>query len=276
MATGTPRADRRATPCRAVPLCRRRGTRLGVALLLTLVNVLAAAEAGRASTFSVSRTRIVLSAKTRSEVLTVQNDSAEPVRLQLSVFAWTQGADGRIVLAPTRDIVFFPPLIALAVGERRNVRVGTTEPPGASERTYRIFVEELPPVGPAPGVAPGQVRVLMRLGIPIFVQPATPVGGTRIDGLRLERGVLAFDLRNTGNVHVVATTVRVTGLAASGERVLQGALEGWYVLAGGTRAYALPLPADRCGAVAAVVVEVHTAQAVVTERLPAPSGACGP
>ena len=46
---------------------------------------------------------------------------------------------------------------------------GKAVPFGAVERTYRIFVEELPP-STQQAVPPGQVRVLARMGIPIFVE----------------------------------------------------------------------------------------------------------
>jgi fimbrial chaperone protein len=255
---------------------RRRRARPVAVLVVALFVVLAASEPGRASTFSVNRTQIFLTAKTRSEVLTVRNDSAGPVRLQLSVFGWEQGPRGEILLNPTRDIVFFPPLFSLAPGAKRSIRVGTSTPPGGTERTYRIFIEELPSSVSSPTPRPAEVRVLTRMGIPIFLQPSTQVAGPRIERTRLDRGLLSFDVRNTGNVHVVTKTVRITGLAASGKTVLEGALDGWYVLAGGTRAYALPLPAERCPEVTTVVVEVHTTQAVLIERLDATAAACGP
>ena len=53
----------------------------------------------------------------------------------------------RIELAPTQDVVFFPALLTLKPGEERRIRVGSTAAPGSIEKTYRIFVEELPASG---------------------------------------------------------------------------------------------------------------------------------
>ena len=57
-------------------------------------------------------------------------------------------------------------------GEQRNIRIGTAAPPGASEKTFRIFIEELPaPAAGSSGGLPGQVTIRTRLGIPIFLGP---------------------------------------------------------------------------------------------------------
>ena len=225
-------------------------------------------EAAWASTFTVSRVQVFLSAKAKSEVLTVRNVSTERVRFQLSVFAWDQTPQGEMVLAPTKDIVFFPPLFTLAPAEERNIRVGAATPPSASEKTYRIFIEELPRLdGAPPSGPPGQVTIRTRLGIPIFLRPPREVAGGRLEALALRDGRVSSQLRNTGNVHFVARAVRITGYGAGGETVVEGALEGWYVLAGGTRIYELELPPDKCPAVTAVSIEVQTPQATFTERL---------
>jgi fimbrial chaperone protein len=245
----------------------------GFVLLLSLA--LIRVEAASASTFTVSRVQVFLSAKAKSEVLTVRNVSTETLRFQLSVFAWDQTPQGEMVLAPTRDIVFFPPLFALAPGEERNIRVGAATPPAASEKTYRLFVEELPrPEGGSPGGPPGQVTIRTRLGIPIFLRPPNEVAGGRLEAVALRDGRVSFDVRNTGNVHFVPQAVRITGYGPGGETVTQGMLEGWYILAGGTRTYELDLPADKCPGVIAVSIEVRTAQAAFTERLDVTPTAC--
>src|SRR5262245_59654011 len=105
---------------------------------LALVAVLTGSAAAQA-TFTISRVQVFLSPAVKSEVLTLANVSAAPLRFQLNVFAWDQSPQGEMVLTPTRDIVFFPPLLTLAPGEQRNIRVGTATPPGSSEKTFRLF-----------------------------------------------------------------------------------------------------------------------------------------
>lgn len=244
-------------------------------LILLAVLALGRGAPASASTFTLSRVQVVLTAQAKSQVITVRNVSTERLRFQLDVFAWDQDRRGEMILAPTRDIVFFPPLFALAPGEQRNVRIGTVATPGAAEKTYRLFIEELPPPEGA-RVAPGQVTVRTRLGVPVFLRPTRERISGRVEGLGLREGRVSFGVRNTGNVHFVARTVLITGHGAAGETVLEGALEGWYVLAGGIRVYDLPVPEDKCRAIRAVSVEVRTAEATFTERLEAPPVACRP
>jgi fimbrial chaperone protein len=90
------------------------------------------------------------------------------LQFQLSVFAWAQSPSGEMQLEPTEDIVFFPTLLTLKPNETRRVRVGSATTQEVREKTYRIFVEELPPAGT---VAGSGVRVLTKMGIPIFVRP---------------------------------------------------------------------------------------------------------
>lgn len=243
--------------------------------VLLLCLALGQAETGWAATFTVNPVQVFLSPKTRSVILTLRNVSDETLRFQLDAFAWDQDARGEMSLAPTRDVVFFPALLTLTPGEERNIRVGAATPPGLSEKTYRIFVEELPP--PAGTVLPpGQVRVLTKVGIPIFIEPVQPAAAARLDAARVHGGQLSFEVRNTGTVHFIVQAVKLTGYDAAGERVLEGALEGWYVLPGGTRRYELPLPAADCPKVHSFGIEVLTTRATLTERVDAPEGACAP
>ena len=115
--------------------------------LLTAIAALLVGASASAATFSVNPTQIYLSGRTTSALLTLRNDSTETLRFQLSAFAWNQSATGEILLEPTQDVVFFPALLTLKQGEERRIRVGSTVSPGAIEKTYRIFVEELPAAG---------------------------------------------------------------------------------------------------------------------------------
>jgi fimbrial chaperone protein len=228
-------------------------------------------QAGTASaaTFTVDPTQIFLSGRTGSVLLTLRNDSTETLQFELSVFAWTQSPTGEMQLEPTEDIVFFPTLLTLKPKETRRVRVGSATPQDVREKTYRIFVEELPPTNP---VGNG-VRVLTKMGIPIFVRPAKEVATATLNELRQQDGALRFTLANAGTVHLVPQTIKVRGLTGS-NTAFDHELEGWYVLAGGRREFDMAFPKNACAQVTSIVVDIQFASGKLQERLQTPTGVC--
>jgi fimbrial chaperone protein len=247
---------------------------LAPALLLLWGGVLLGPAPARAADFTVNPIQIFLTGQTRSAILTVQNTSGEPLRFQLNAFAWAQDPTGQMLLTPTSEIIFFPRLLTLAPSEQRIVRVGTSVPGGPIERTYRIFVEELPPAQPtAPA---GQVRVLARMGIPIFVEARGGRSELRMIPPVQQPGRLVFGLRNAGTKHAIPQAIRVHGQGAGGETLWEGEQEGWYILAGEQRVYEIPFPREECIKTKAVAVEVKTGEQTLTERLDIAPAACGP
>ena len=241
-----------------------------------VLGVLGALEPARASAFRVSPVQVALSAKASSTLLTLSNESSESLRFQVRAYAWNQKPDGEMELAPTDDLVVFPTLITLPAGKDRKVRIGSATSFGASEKSYRVFFEELPPVaGTGEATTQAEVRVLTRMGIPIFLRPQKPQSAGAIEGLALEGGHLRFLVRNDGNAHFVLRAVRIKGVGAAGDPVFDRDLEGWYVLSGGTRAYDLAIPAELCSQVTGVMVESETEQDTFTARLEPPAGGCG-
>jgi len=245
------------------------------ALLLLWAAALAGPRPARAADFTVNPIQIFLAGQTRSAILTVQNTSGEPLRFQLNAFTWAQDPAGQMQLTPTSEIIFFPRLLTLAPGEQRIVRVGTSVAAGPVERTYRIFVEELPPSTQQAAPA-GQVRVLARMGIPIFVEAKAGRAELRLSPPVLQPGRLVFELRNGGTKHAIPQVIRVRGQGAGGETLWEGEQEGWYVLAGERRVYEMPFPREECARTKAVAVEVKAGEQTLTERLDIAPAACAP
>jgi fimbrial chaperone protein len=236
--------------------------------------VIAGALAGdaAASTFNVSPTQVFLDGRTPSALLTLRNDSNEPLRFQLSVFGWDQSPTGEMTLTPTDDIVFFPALVTLAPKEERKIRVGRVVGAGDVERSYRIFVEELPPLESVTSGNAG-VKVLTKMGIPIFVRPSREATALAIKDIAGHNGSLTFAIANAGTVHVVPDTVTVRGFA-DGAPVFEKQLTAWYLLAGGRRDFDLPVSAADCARATAYQVEVAFGESKVDQRVAAPAGVC--
>ena len=236
--------------------------------------IIIASGSAQAITFTVFPISITLSVQVRSETLTLHNHSDEPIRFQLSAFAWDQKTSGEMVLNSTEDIIFFPQLLTLEPNQERNVRVGTTTPPGDVEKTYRIFVEELAEgQKPRKGQNP-EVNVLTKMGLPIFIQPGKLVAAGHIDDVHMSQGVFHFKLNNTGNVHFTAESVHVNGFGSSPSPIFGREATGWYVLAGESREFELQIPKADCSKIRTLAVEVKTDQTPYTAKYDLPSNAC--
>ena len=249
---------------------------LGAAALLLLMAVAGLHRApARAADFTVNPIQIFLSAQTQSAILTIQNTSTEPLRFQLNAYGWAQDTSGQMQLTPTTEVIFFPRLLMLAPNEQRIVRVGASGPPGPVERTYRIFVEELPP-STQQAAPPGQVRVLARMGIPIFVEARAGRAELRLGPPALQGGRVTFELRNAGTKHVVPLDIRLQGLDAAGATVWERSQDAWYILAGDRRIYEVPVEREDCARTRAVAVQVKLGEQTLTERVDVPAPACAP
>ena len=218
-------------------------------------------QAGRmsASAFRVTPVRVELSQKTASTLLTLTNESDTDLRFQISAFAWSQDAAGGMKLDTTQDITFFPALLTLKPGEERKVRVGTKTFATDVEKSYRLFFEELPPLNVASTPQEGaQVRILTKMGVPIFLTPAQSKPEARVDAAKVSGGNVTFDVRNSGNVHFAVQSVRVTGLGSDGAKVFERQVDGWYVLPGTPRTYEVEIPTDVCSKVRNIEIEAQT------------------
>jgi fimbrial chaperone protein len=244
----------------------------GAAALLAVAALLAPARS-RAANVEVSPVRIELGPGKPSAVLVVRNEDKDAVRFQLKAHAWGQAPDGEMLLSEASELQVFPALFQLAPGEERKVRIGTTAKPGTLERTWRVFVEELPSA--VERREKTSVRVLTRIGIPIFLAP-TRVEGRAELALAASGSKLELRIRNTGTVRREPSKVTLRLEGAAGERLDEKELGSWYVLAGGERVLAAEIEKAVCGKVVRAVATMPAEPREVQASLQIPSGACGP
>jgi fimbrial chaperone protein len=214
----------------------------------------------------------MLSSQSPSSLLSVRNDGGEKVRFQIAVFAWDQTSDGEMVLNPTEDLIFYPTLLVIEPGDERNIRIGTTHPLVSSEKSYRIFVEELPPVETSEA---NGIRILTKMGVPIFIQPTKALVQGHLDRMRIQGSEFSFAVRNSGNVHFFPRAVRVKSVGFQGETFPEHQLQSWYILSGGTREYRVQIPRAECPKIQSLVVEVELEDKTLNENFSLPPDACG-
>lgn len=235
------------------------------------------AGAARAGTYQVSPVRIELPHVAGSALVEVRNTGPDALRFQVTAFAWTQSPDGQMELGPTKDVIFYPSLFSLAPGQRRGLRVAAPGSPAQVERTYRLVIEELPPLrAAAKGSGALQLQIRTRNVLPIFVAPGQPAAAMHIEGRGVSNGRYRVDVVNTGNVRFMLRKALVTGRAADGAVLFERDLVGWYVLSGGHRRFELDLPSESCRRLRAISIEVDSDAGRFGEVDHLPPSPCGP
>jgi fimbrial chaperone protein len=234
------------------------------------------ASSANASSFTVNPIKVSLSAKNQSALLTLQSQTSEEIRFKILVQEWKQSPQGEMQLKDTKDIVVYPGLLTLAPNEERKLRIGSTVPRGAVERSYRVFVEELPPLRAPQTTDKSEVKVLTKMGVPIFVSPAKPMAAGTVEGMALVKGKFGFTVKNTGNVFFLVHSVRVKALNAAGASTFDKSIDGWYVLSGGTRVWEIEIPKDACTKSKSLTVEVHSAEVDFSGHMDVAAAGCAP
>lgn len=240
------------------PLLRARFRRALIAVIAGL-GILQAGSAA-AATFTVTPTRVDLAGANANTLLTLKNESDKPIRFEITTSAWSQSDSGEIQLAPTEDILFFPALLTLGPGESKKVRVAASTTPGESEKTYRIFFEELPPLETPEAQGAASVRILTKMGVPIFIAPEKRRVEAALSDPVFADGKLSFDVTNGGTVRYSIYNAKVYGLGADGAQLFEKEQSGWYVLAGGKRRFDLQLTPEEAKGLSSLRIEVNTDQ----------------
>jgi fimbrial chaperone protein len=243
------------------------------ALAVAASALLASAPPARAAEVQVNPVVVSLSPAARSALVSVRNLGQETARFELQARTWGQSPAGEMILGPTDDLAVYPPVLTLAPGEERNVRIGAIAPFGPVEKTYRVFLQEMAPPEKPEGAA--VVRVLSRIGLPIFLSPAKAVERTLLLDLAARGGKVSFRLVNEGTVHVRPTSVKLLALGADGKALLETELPAWYVLPGGERVYEAAIPPDSCPSIQEIEVSAALPREVIRAKLAKPN-ACAP
>jgi len=186
----------------------------------------------QAGSFSVNPVRVTLSASQTVAAVTVRNEGTEPTVVQLETSSWSQ-SDGQNVLVPSTEILATPPILTIAPGTSRIIRVGLRRAPDAQrELTYRLFLREVPPPTPLAQA----LRVALLISMPIFVDPPhKPAPEIHWRAVRTKDGQIRVHARNSGTAHVQLGQLDVA-LAADGKIVATQSMSE-YVLPDNDRAW---------------------------------------
>lgn len=224
--------------------------------------------------FSVLPIRLELGPAVRSGVIAVRNDGKSKLTFQMQGVDWVQDAAGKDQYLETRDLIFYPKIMSVEPGQEGLIRVGLKAPVGPTERTYRLFIEEMP--GPSvPRTESGaQINILLRFGAPIFVAPQQPRDGLDLGAAQVESGTLTFKVTNSGNRHQVVQGIDIRGQDAQGVEVFALTLADRYLLTGTTKSYTASIPTERCTRLSALSIVFKTDKLRHQEKVDINPGMC--
>ncbi len=208
-----------------------------------------------AGEWRVTPIRIDLDKNAKSGVAMIVNEGTDKLNVQMKAFEWTQDTEGKDVYKETEDLIFFPKIMTIEAREDRILRAGIKIPAVAKEKTYRLFIEEIPEPKKSEGV---NVAIAIRFGLPIFVQPLKAELKGEMPKVELSKGIVSVTVKNIGNVHFMIDTVSIRGKDDNGEGVFVKDINGWYLLSDATRIYSAEVPQDICGNLSKIDVQVIT------------------
>jgi fimbrial chaperone protein len=165
----------------------------------------------------------------------VTNRGGVAAAIQLRAFAWSQDGD-KDLLTPTQDIILSPPIFTLAKDGKQTIRLMIRRGAhAAGERTYRLLIDEVPPVN----AKDQQVAIAMRLSLPVIIASAAPTpGALQWRARRGADGQVTLIATNTGRAFERVQSIAVKladgsdhAVAASGANnyILPGAQRQWVV-----------------------------------------------
>lgn len=239
-----------------IPLDSRIRHHLLTAVLL-LTPLSAALTPAMAGEFRVTPIRLDFSRNVKSGVLTVINEGQEKITMQISVMEWSQDAQGKDQYTPTSDLVFYPKIMTVEPAEQQVIRAGSKGQPPAREKTYRLFIEEIP-AQKKPEEGSSQVNIVIRFAPPVFVRPDKENIAVSLTEAGIAKGLFKLGVHNSGNVHVTITSVHISGKGQEGQEVFAKEISGWYLLNGASRSYEANIPGESCRAMKTVEVELKT------------------
>lgn len=230
-----------------------------------------AAPAADAAEFSVSPIRVEMPRGARSAAVSVGNEDQRPLRMQLRLMEWTQDGEGKDLYRESDELIYYPRMMTVPPQDKRLVRIGLRSPSGApagaAERTYRLYIDELPALDEGAPAVSG-VSFTIRFALPVFVPPVEPKLRGAIDSITLQDGKLRVAVSNPGNL-----SFRIASVAArSGAFAAEAG--GWYLLAGATRVHTLDIPAEACRKLRRLDVTVKADKLSLEGGLDVEAGMC--
>ncbi|MDD5223619.1 MAG: fimbria/pilus periplasmic chaperone [bacterium] len=215
-----------------------------------------------AGSFKVLPMKVFLDQKKNAEKIIVKNESENDLTLQLSIFNWKQDNKANDVYEPTENIIITPKILTLKKGEERVIRVGYVKYSEEKELSYRIYLEEIS--AEKPGVM--GLKMLLKVGIPIFITSAKEKPAGVIEGVEIQNGKIKANVKNNGNSHLFLTSIKAVGDDGNGKDLFQQDLKGWYLLPGVSKTYLFDIPGNVCRKLKTITIDAKADVGTIARR----------
>lgn len=179
-----------------------------------------------AASLQVTPVNIFFEQNEKAKAVYLGNSGKKDIRAQLRLFHWDQ-ENGKDVLSDTHDLVVSPPLAQIPAGKTQLVRLLMMQSTSENrEQSWRLIVDELPPVIGGDSSSDNQINFLLRYSVPIFTGAVLTPDISMIHVWQ-ENGRLW--VKNDNQVHIKLSNVKL--LRGSQTVTVTSGLMG-YVLAG--------------------------------------------
>jgi len=215
--------------------------------------------------------RLDFDQRAKSGVITLSNDGEMSITFTIEAAEWSQDEQGQDQYAATQDLIFFPKVLTIEPKTERVVRAGIRVPATTKEKTYRLFIKEAAEPKKAEGTT---VAVAIRFGVPIFAKPVKEEIKGRLLRPVLVDGQLKLAVANTGNAHFRISALRLTGMSGAGEELLSQEVSGWYLLAGATREFSLPIDPTACPQLKTIGIQMNADRLSLTDKIDVDPAMC--
>lgn len=154
-----------------------------------------------AANWEVEPIRIDLSQKKHTNVLTIKNNSDSATSIQIQVLSWSQNGE-QDTFEPTRDLLISPPFVTIPAKSEQIIRTKLRRTADQNkELSYRINLVEIAPLMPQEY---NGLKVVMQVGLPVFVEPIKGKDDTKISWTleKKPNNQIKVTLVNQGKIHI--------------------------------------------------------------------------
>lgn len=228
-------------------------------------------ELAECNSWRVIPIRLDMDQRTRSGVVTIVNDSENPMSFSVEPLEWTQDEQGNDLYNETKDILSFPKSLTVEPRSERIIRTGIKVPAVDTEKTYRLFIKQETDPQHRSATA---VAIVIRFGVPVFSKPLNETVSGEITKNSISNGTVTVGVKNNGNVHFRVQALKLEGLDLNGASIWSQEIPGTYFLAGTEREFSSEIPEQICSHLNSLTVDVTSDRVQLSRQINVDKSMC--